>query len=162
MRVWTRREKRLLFMSRRMGPTGAMSCDNESKQRARAASPSPALLSNSGSGKVTAAGIPASCLARTSKRLQSKRDIIQTLSPALGCGFFSFLRFSILFFSSLPLIFSSPKYVRGACAEQTWGANRRDQRRPNARNNRWICLLLSILHLLVSPCEPAGFGELSG
>lgn len=138
------------------------SCDHKSKS-IWAGLQSPVVLSNSGSGKVMAAEIPGLYLACAQTKLQTKRDIIQMLSPALYFWLSTFLHFSILFFSSPLDLFLSEICMR-ACAEQTWGVNSRNQRKPSVRNKRWICLLLSIfcfIPLLVSLCEPAGLGEVS-
>lgn len=62
----------------------------------------------------------------------------------------SFLYFSILFFSSPLDLFLSEICMR-ACAEQTWGVNSRNQRKPSVRNKRWICLLLSIFCFIPPP-----------
>lgn len=167
MLVW-RLERPLWFINRRGGPAGSDSCDNKSNGGVWTSSRSPLVLSDWGSRRVRAAGIPASCLARTQTGFRQKETFFKHYPQlsVLALFFSSFLH--PFFFPSLSLIFSSLKYVREACAEQTWGVNSRDQRKPNVRNNGWICLLLSILHLrsppplLVSPCEPAGFGQLSG
>lgn len=86
------------------------SCDHKSNKSIWAASHSPVVLSNSGSGKVTASEIPGLCLACTQTKLQTKRDIIQMLSPAL-----CFWLFSILFSSPLDLFLS--EICMRACAE---------------------------------------------
>lgn len=124
------------------------SCDHKSNNSIWAASQSPVVLSNSGSGKVMAVEIPGLCLACAQTKLQTKRDIIQMLSPALCFWLFS---------SFLHPIFSSPldlflsEICMRACAEQTWGVNSRNQRKPSVRNKRWICLLLSIFCFIPPP-----------
>lgn len=75
------------------------SCDHKSNKSIWATSQSPVVLSNSGSGKVTAAEIPGLCLACTQTKLQTKRDIIQMLSPALCFWLFSSFLHPIFFLS---------------------------------------------------------------
>lgn len=142
-------EKRLWFISRWMGPAGATSCDNKSNQRVRAA-----LHRSCSRTRVQEKSRQQECLLHVSLAHEPGFRLKETLFKQFSVLALFFSSFLHPFFSSLPLILSSPKYVWRACAEQTWGVNSRDQRKPNVRYNRWIYLLLSILHLLSppSPC----------
>lgn len=126
------------------------SCDHESNKTVWAASRSPVVVSHSGSGKVTATEIPGLCLACTRTEFQTKRDIIQMLSPALCFWLFSSFLHPNFFSSPLDLFLS--EICMRACAEETWGVNSRNQRKPNVRNKRWICSLLSLFCFLPPSC----------